>query len=243
MKSAALSLVLVVHAFAPVLGQQQPLTFSQNAGMILVQVKPGREGDFETGVAAMKRALSTDPSRQQQARGWTVYRALEGASDNSLYVFVMDPAIAGADYNMMTILMTGLKSDEAMKAARLVVESLAGSLNKLTLTVAQRMDSAVPTLPPTASTVAATQTIDAPPASLPTLDIRSKCTKEWPSDFSMQKYCGDQQDKALATLRARSVTTSDHRTIRTKCTTEWPDDYSMMNHCEEQQRKALAAIR
>ena len=59
----------------------------------------------------------------------------------------------------------------------------------------------------------------------------------------MQKYCLDQQAKALSTLQDRSMSTGDRRTIRTQCIKEWPDDYQMMNYCEEQQLKALAVIR
>ena len=63
--------------------------------------------DFETIVARLREALqkSDKPGRGQQAASWKVFRAVEPAANGAaLYVFVIDPAVKGADYTVSTIL-------------------------------------------------------------------------------------------------------------------------------------------
>jgi hypothetical protein len=75
------------------------------------------------------------------------------------------------------------------------------------------------------------------------VDVDKKCTRDWPDDFVMRKYCRDQQYAAEAKLTTRPIVGADERTIRLKCERDWPDDYVMRNHCEEQQFKALRQLR
>jgi hypothetical protein len=77
--------------------------FASDAGIILNPVKPGATADFEMVMARLKAALagSKDPTRQQQAKSWKIFRAQEPGLDGAvLYVFVMDPAVKGADYSV-----------------------------------------------------------------------------------------------------------------------------------------------
>ena len=63
--------------------------------------------DFETVLAKLRAALadSKDPVRTQQGWGWKIYKAAEpGPNGSVLYVFVMDPAVKGADYGVAKIL-------------------------------------------------------------------------------------------------------------------------------------------
>ncbi len=53
--------------------------------------------------------------------------------------------------------------------------------------------------------------------------IRQKCEGEWPSDFSMQKYCIDQQREAVQKLKLR-VAKNTPGNIMDKCANEWPFD-------------------
>lgn len=81
--------------------------FGSDAGMIWNPVKPDRTMDFEMVMARLKEALarSEDPVRKQQAAGWKVFKALEAGPNNTvLYVFVMDPAVKGADYTIAKVL-------------------------------------------------------------------------------------------------------------------------------------------
>src|SRR4051812_45851792 len=103
---------------APAAGQGQPPAaaaqpaptarmFASDAGMVLNFIKPDKTGDFEAVVGKLKEALqkSAKPERKQQAASWKVFKSPDpAAGGNVLYVFVIDPAVKGADYTVSTIL-------------------------------------------------------------------------------------------------------------------------------------------
>lgn len=81
--------------------------FAYDAGLVLNFVKPDKTADFEAIMGKLKEALqkSDKPERKQQAASWKVLKALEpGGNGSVLYVFVIDPAVKGADYTVSTIL-------------------------------------------------------------------------------------------------------------------------------------------
>src|SRR5262249_28472807 len=80
--------------------------FPNEAGMVLNFIKPDKAADFEAVMAKVKEALqkSTKPERQAQAKGWKVFKSADPAGANVLYVFVIDPAVKGADYQVSNII-------------------------------------------------------------------------------------------------------------------------------------------
>lgn len=81
--------------------------FGSDAGLVLNFIKPDKTSDFEAVIAKLKQALQTskNPVRAQQAASWKVFRAVEPAGNGAvLYVFVISPAVRGADYTVSTIL-------------------------------------------------------------------------------------------------------------------------------------------
>jgi len=81
--------------------------FASEEGLIFNAIKPDKVADFETVIAKLRAALasSKDPVRNQQGWGWKIFKATEPGPNNSvLYVFVMDPAVKGADYGVAKIL-------------------------------------------------------------------------------------------------------------------------------------------
>src|SRR5581483_5441591 len=74
-------------------------TFPGDAGMILNFIKPDKTADFEAVMTKLKEALqkSEKPERKQQAAGWKVFKSPDPAGQNALYVFIIDPAVKGAD--------------------------------------------------------------------------------------------------------------------------------------------------
>jgi hypothetical protein len=71
--------------------------------------------------------------------------------------------------------------------------------------------------------------------------IKPYCKKEWPTDYEMQKYCVDEQKKALAKLleeRPDDIPSKIFDGIRKKCREDWPNDYKMRLYCEKKQIKA-----
>ena len=88
--------------------------FASDAGLVLNFIKPDKTADFEAVVAKLREALkqSEKPERLRQAASWKVFRAVEPAADGSvLYVFVMDPAVQGADYTVAMLLAEAFPRD------------------------------------------------------------------------------------------------------------------------------------
>jgi hypothetical protein len=81
--------------------------FASDAGMVLNFIKPDKTADFEAVIVKLKEALqkSEKPERKQQAASWKVFKSPDpAAGGNVLYVFMIDPAVKGADYTVSTIL-------------------------------------------------------------------------------------------------------------------------------------------
>lgn len=76
--------------------------FPNDGALWLNFVKPDKVADFEFVVGKLKEALqkSDKPERKQQAAGWKVYKNADAApaGGNVLFVFVIEPAVKGADY-------------------------------------------------------------------------------------------------------------------------------------------------
>src|SRR5262245_4767039 len=88
--------------------------FAADAGLVLNFIKADKTSDFEAVVTKLREALekSTKPDRAQQAATWKVFRAVEPAANGAaLYIFVIDPAVKGADYTVSTILAEAFPND------------------------------------------------------------------------------------------------------------------------------------
>ncbi len=99
-------LATTAAAISPAAGNTRRL-FANDAGMMVKFVRPDRTAEFESTVGRLRAALATSDraDRRQQAASWKVFRASESATNgDAVYVFVMDPAIKGADYAVSTIL-------------------------------------------------------------------------------------------------------------------------------------------
>jgi hypothetical protein len=90
----------------------QSYTFPSGAGLLFFYVKPDHAADFEAVIKRLGDVLtaSQDPVRQQQAASWRMFRSVETHSDR-IYVFMFDPAVAGADYDPVKILNDGLPAE------------------------------------------------------------------------------------------------------------------------------------
>ena len=110
--------------------------FGSEAGMIFNPIKPDKTIDFEQVMAKLKEALtrSEDPVRQRQAAGWKVFKAVEpGPNGTVLYIFVMDPAVKGADYSVTKILTEAYPTPEVQELYKLYSAAYAGGQSLLNL--------------------------------------------------------------------------------------------------------------
>ena len=97
------------------LDPEQPAgTFAAPAGLVFSYIKSGSGADFERVMSRLGAALasSEDEQQRQLASGWRVYRAQEPGPDGEvLYVWLIDPALAGADYAVPALLGAALPDE------------------------------------------------------------------------------------------------------------------------------------
>lgn len=129
--------VSLVRAVAQIPATAQPAAatatskdyvFSTGAGMLFFYVKPDKSAEFEAVVTRLSEALdkTTDPVRKQQAASWRILKSVELQTDSPVYVFVFDPAVAGADYDPVKVLSEGAPPD---------LQALYGQLKDATIRV------------------------------------------------------------------------------------------------------------
>lgn len=115
-------------------GQEKPaepkLGFTTPAGMLLVQVKPDQAAAFDELSSKLKGAAS----------GWKIYKASEPMQGNTLYVILVDPAVAGTEYNPIDVLYKSMtdeqkRAPETQEMFKRYAAAFAG-VNKLNLTPA-----------------------------------------------------------------------------------------------------------
>jgi hypothetical protein len=108
-----------------------------DAGVVLNFIKPDKTADFEAVIAKVREALqaSDKPERKRQAASWKVFRAVEpGANGSVLYMFVIDPAVKGADYTVSGILAEGFPN-EVQALYQQYAGAYAGGQNFVNLTL------------------------------------------------------------------------------------------------------------
>jgi hypothetical protein len=118
--------------------------FGSDAGMVLNFIKPEKTADFEAVIAKLKEALAKSPrsERAQQARSWKVFRSVEPAANKTvLYLFVIDPAVRGADYTVSTILAEAFP-DDVQALYKQYVDAYATGQNFVNLSTVQALGEA-----------------------------------------------------------------------------------------------------
>ena len=129
---ALLAFVLLAGAAVGIEAQQPAArVFTGDAGLIFNVIKADKTADFEAVVAKLKESLqkSSDEARKKQAASWKVYKQVEpGPNGSVLYVFVIDPAVKGADYTVSKILYEAFPN-EAQDLFKKYSDSYAGGVS------------------------------------------------------------------------------------------------------------------
>jgi hypothetical protein len=123
---------------APAAVSQQRL-FPNDGGMVLIFIKPDKTADFEMVMGKLKEAMakSEKPERKQQAAGWKVFKSPDPAGANTLYVFVIDPALKGADYQVSNIIAEAFPPAEANDILKKYADAFAQGMNIVNLNLIQ----------------------------------------------------------------------------------------------------------
>jgi hypothetical protein len=112
--------------------------FASDGGMVLNFIKPDKTADFEAVMAKLKEALgkSAKPERKEQAKTWKVFKSPDpAAGGNVLYVFVIDPAVKGADYTVSNILAEAFTPAEVNDLYKQYAGAYASGQNFVNLTL------------------------------------------------------------------------------------------------------------
>jgi hypothetical protein len=128
----------------------QTRTFTAPTGLLFNTVRPERVKDFETVMYYLTEALktSTNPTVRAQAQGWRVLKASEpGPNGTVLYVFVLDPAVTGADYGLGRILVDAYPAEKVQEIWRLYQGSVTSGGSLLNLTPVAPEAPAAPPVP------------------------------------------------------------------------------------------------
>ena len=91
----------------PPLVQDRPREFTARTGIVLYFVRQDAESTFEETMTRVGEAFAVSESdeRQEQADGWSMYKAEEPLAEGvRLYVSWIDPVVPGADYWVPAIL-------------------------------------------------------------------------------------------------------------------------------------------
>ncbi len=115
-----------------------PRLFAHDGGIVLNFIKPDKTADFEFVIERVKEAFSKSarPERAQQAAGWKVFRSPDPAGGNVLYVFLIDPAVPGSDYQISNLIAETFTPAEANDILKKYAESYAQGMNIVNLTLA-----------------------------------------------------------------------------------------------------------
>ena len=130
----------VVRAQTPPAAQAQQVSnarvFPNDAGMVLNFIKQDKVADFEMVMTKLKEALakSENPQRKQQAASWKVFKSADPAGANVLYVYIIDPAVKGADYQVSNIIAEAFPA-EANDILKKYADCYAQGMNILNLVV------------------------------------------------------------------------------------------------------------
>ena len=132
-----------VHVQAQAPAQAQPISsarvFPNDGGMVLNFIKPDKTAEFESVIGKLKEALqkSEKPERKQQAASWKVFRSPDPAGANVLYVFIIDPSVKGADYQISNIIAEAFPAAEATEILKKYADAYAQGMNIVNLNLIQ----------------------------------------------------------------------------------------------------------
>ena len=126
---------------APPAAQPNPFMFSSDAAMLTFFIKPDKAADFEKVMEKLHQALanSDKPERKQQAAGWKVFKSPDPAGANVLYVFIIDPALKGADYQVSNLIAESFSGAEANDILTKYAAAYAQGMNIVNLNLLQNL--------------------------------------------------------------------------------------------------------
>ena len=126
---------------APAAPEQPKLTFTGQAGLLLVPIKPDQTAAFEEMATKLKSSLmaSTDPQLKAAGDAFKFYKAAEPMGANALYVVLVDPVAANSEYDFFMLINKTLTPEQQrdpanVEAFKRWAAAFAAGPNRLNLT-------------------------------------------------------------------------------------------------------------
>ena len=117
------------------------MTFTGQAGLLLVPIKPDQTAAFEEMAAKLKSSLaaSTDETLKAAGTAFKFYKASEPMGANALYVVIVDPAVANSEYDFFMLINKSLTPEQQrdpanVEAFKRWAGAFAAGPNRLNLT-------------------------------------------------------------------------------------------------------------
>jgi hypothetical protein len=156
-------LLLALQAAAPPSSDPAAATFTSEAGVLVVSVKPDKTADYEEAIRALQDALSkaSNEKHREIAKGWRVFKATDlDAKANAVYIHLIQPAVPSVDYRPSLLLdeLLGGASAELLAKYR---DAIAAPPSKLGLAEFAQM-SVAPVPKPTNATPPAPKNLSPP---------------------------------------------------------------------------------
>jgi hypothetical protein len=132
----SLLLLLSLQAAAPPSLDPAAATFTSDAGLLVVSVKPDKTADYEAAIRALQEALSnaSGETHREIAKGWRVFKATDlDAKANAVYIHLLQPAVKSVDYRL-SILLDELLSGASAELLAKYRDAIAAPPSKLGLT-------------------------------------------------------------------------------------------------------------
>ena len=127
-------------AAAPAAPKEPRMALTGASGAFIFTIKSDQTAAFEELVGKVKTAMtaSENPVRKQQAAGYRVFKAAEPApGGNALYLCLVDPAVAAAEYDPLVILAESLGTNAGTPENQEMLKKYAGvfaNVSRLNLT-------------------------------------------------------------------------------------------------------------
>jgi hypothetical protein len=138
-------IAVVLSTFVSPSFAQTAARLKTGAGIVIYPVHSDKTQEFEALIDRVGQIVqrSDNPVRRQQARGWRVFRAKEpGPAGSVLYMFMLDPVVKLADYDVVKAMTEELPTEEADQFNRKWTGCLAGPHTVLDLQLVMKLAAA-----------------------------------------------------------------------------------------------------
>ena len=199
------ALIASTISVTPAAAQETTRSFATPAGIMFNVLKPDRVNDLTDVITAVvdRMQKSADRTHQAQAKGWKIVRVHEpDRNGNVTILYIIDPAVPGADYSLLPLLKTYFPDQWEQMANRLAGAYASQSIMSLHPVVDYRAGKTFATPQPTSQRT--------PPPAAPSVAAAPTAPSEQPTERTLPPAFYESEDGAIrATITSRVTQKTD----------------------------------